>query len=274
MSDQAVISEFFEGPERDACEKFTQTGLYIFDVEDRAALDSIQRKLSEGAAQFLGVSDPLPPSEFLNNIHRWVDVDDLNELRLFLINDLNGEEWLRSSYYALGRTALETLVGNELAMQRRVNLSIQLPGDDSSLLPLHADVWSGNSPFEVVLWTPLVDCYGTKAMFFLPPEPNTAAEIRMHEFRDVSAEELYSTVEPDLEWVDIAYGQAMVFTQNQMHGNRVNREAETRWSINCRFKSLFSPYAGKRLGEFFEPITIRPATRLGMNYQLPQGFDE
>ena len=42
---------------------------------------------------------------------------------------------------------LETIVGNELAMQLRVNLSIQLPGDDSSLLPLHSDVWSGDSQF-------------------------------------------------------------------------------------------------------------------------------
>ena len=59
-----------------------------------------------------------------------------------------------------------------------------------------------------------------------------------------------------------------------MHGNRINREPETRWSMNCRFKSLFSPYADKRLGEFFEPITIRPATRVGMNHALPGGFAE
>ena len=59
-----------------------------------------------------------------------------------------------------------------------------------------------------------------------------------------------------------------------MHGNRINREAETRWSMNCRFKSLFSPYADKRLGEFFEPITIRAATRVGMNHKLPGGFRE
>ena len=58
-----------------------------------------------------------------------------------------------------------------------------------------------------------------------------------------------------------------------MHGNRMNRESETRWSMNCRFKSLLSPYAGKRLGEFFEPITIRAATRLGMAYEFPNGFD-
>ena len=105
-------------------------------------------------------------------------------------------------------------------------------------------------------------------MFLLPPDANAAAETRMHAFHDQSAEELYREIESDLEWIEISYGEAMVFTQNQMHGNRINREPETRWSINCRFKGLFTPYAGKRLGEFFEPITIRPATRLGMNYQL------
>ena len=44
-------------------------------------------------------------------------------------------------------------------MQMRVNLSIQLPRDKSSLLPVHSDVWSGDSPFETVVWLPLVDCF-------------------------------------------------------------------------------------------------------------------
>ena len=68
--------------------------------------------------------------------------------------------------------------------------------------------------------------------------------------------------------------KAMIFTQNIMHGNRVNIEPETRWSSNCRFKSVLSPYADKKLGEFFEPITLRPTTRLGLRYQLPTGFKE
>ena len=54
-------------------------------------------------------------------------------------------------------------------MQLRVNLSIQLPNDDSSLLPIHADTWSGVSPFETVIWLPLVDCFKTKSMYLLPP---------------------------------------------------------------------------------------------------------
>ena len=29
--------------------------------------------------------------------------------------------------------------------------------------------------------------------------------------------------------------------------------------MNCRFKAVFTPYADKQLGEFFEPITLRAA---------------
>ena len=72
-------------------------------------------------------------------------------------------------YYKISKPLLDIILGNELAMQLRVNLSIQLPDDDSSLLPIHSDVWSGDSPFESVVWLPLVDCYKTKSMFILPP---------------------------------------------------------------------------------------------------------
>ena len=64
------------------------------------------------------------------------------------------------------------LVGNEIMMQKKINLSIQLPGDESSLLPIHSDVWSGDSPYEINLWVPLVDCYRTKSMYILSPKEN------------------------------------------------------------------------------------------------------
>ena len=43
--------------------------------------------------------------------------------------------------------------------------------------------------------------------------------------------------------------------------------------MNCRFKGVFTPYADKRIGEFFEPITLRPASRVGLTYALPEGFE-
>ncbi len=80
----------------------------------------------------------------LDSIHTRVSVDDLNGLRLHVFNGLNAEPWFRPTYFRLARSTIETIVGNELCMQRRVNLSIQMPGDRSSLLATHSDVWSGD----------------------------------------------------------------------------------------------------------------------------------
>jgi len=39
--------------------------------------------------------------------------------------------------------------------------------------------------------------------------------------------------------------------------------------MNCRFKGVFTPYSDKKIGEFFEPIILKPASEYGMNYSLP-----
>ena len=76
-------------------------------------------------------------------------------------------------------------------------------------------------------------------------------------------------------WLEVKKGQCLLFNQSLPHGNIINTETETRWSMNCRFKSLFSPYGDKKLGEFFEPISIKPATQIGFNYKIPSiGEDE
>jgi sporadic carbohydrate cluster 2OG-Fe(II) oxygenase len=159
-------------------------------------------------------------------------------------------------------------------MQRGIGFSVQLPNDTSSLLHIHADVWDGDSPFEVVLWVPIVDCFRTKAMYLVPPAKDRPFQGGMHKYQGRDVEDLYQAVKDAAQFVPIKYGQVLLFSQTLMHGNRVNVEPETRWSMNCRFKSVLSPYADKKIGEFFEPITLRPATRIGLDYALPEGFQE
>ena len=74
----------------------------------------------------------------------------------------------------------------------------------------------------------------------------------------------------DLKWIRINYGQILIFNQCLPHGNIINKEDETRWSLNCRFKSIFSPYNDKKIGEFFEPISLRKISQLAMKYKLPK----
>lgn len=265
-------SDFLDREELRLIEDFEERGYHIFDIEDRTSLERIRRAVANQLSK--ETDTPFEDtSKFLNRAGELVPVADLNPVRLAIFNAMNREPWFRPAYYKLARGVLATLVGNELAMQRRINLSIQLPGDESSLLPVHSDVWSGDSAFEVVVWIPLVDCYRTKSMFILPRKLNDEHSNHLAEFRGRDTEELFRAIEPDVQWLTVSVGQGVIFTHTLMHGNRRNQEDEARWSMNCRFKSLLSPYDTKRLGEFFEPITLRPATRLGMTYTLPEGFE-
>ena len=269
-----VVPDFLPPGEVELATKFHADGYVIVPAENSAALERLRSTVAGQAAAWLGLPAPEDPRAFLDAIHEHVGPEQVNEMRRTVIHDLNREDWVAQAYYALARNTIGALVGNELAMQRRINLSVQMPRDETSVLPVHADVWDGNSPFEVVVWVPLVDCTGSKSMFLLRPEDNAAHEADFRRFAGKSVEDLYRAIEPDVVCPAVHFGEVMIFTLNVMHGNRVNFEVGTRWSFNARFKSLFSPYADKRLGEFFEPITIRPATRLGMNYTQLEGFDE
>jgi sporadic carbohydrate cluster 2OG-Fe(II) oxygenase len=266
---------FFRPDEERLSRAFLEHGYVVAPAQDRSALDRIRNFVVERAAAFLGLPPPADPATFLERIGDHVaDPGRLNELRLNVIDALTGAPWFREAYFACGRALLETLAGNELAMQRGIGFSIQLPNDTSSVLPLHSDAWSEDSPFEVVLWIALVDVKATQSMFILTRERDAAWRERMHEFRDRSAGELFSALEGDVEYLTIPYGDVLCFTHTLMHGNRVNLEPAARWSLNVRFKGLFTPYSDKKLGDFFDPITLRPASRIGIDYRLPAGFDD
>jgi len=260
---------FLTPEEQSLTAEFLEQGYIIRPVADRAALDWIRDQFVALAEEAVGAKNMLPPDAFLNQVHEHVPVAQLNDFRLRMIRGINAATELRQNYYKLARSYLDALVGNELAMQLRVNLSIQLPDDDSSLLPVHADTWSGDSPFEVVVWLPLVNCYGSKAMYLLPATEYAAFDRDFVRLQKTSSEEVYQSIAGKVKWLDVAYGEVLIFNQSLPHGNRVNTERETRWSMNCRFKSVFTPYGDKKLGEFFEPITLRAASRLGMDYRYP-----
>jgi len=253
--------DFLSNDEKILEKEFIDQGYIIRDVANKGALGKIQKFTSEKLSRKGGDS--------LDKTHESISINELNTFRLEVIKDINEQSWLREAYYQIAKPYLDILVGNELAMQLRVNLSIQMPEDDSSLLPVHADTWSGDSPYEVVVWLPLVDCYNTKSMYFLPPKAadNLSDDFKLH--AQGNSEQLFNVIKNDVSWIKINYGEVLVFNQIYPHGNRINKESETRWSMNCRFKGLFTPYKDKKIGEFFEPITLRPVTKVSMNYKLP-----
>jgi sporadic carbohydrate cluster 2OG-Fe(II) oxygenase len=260
---------FLTETERQLSDEYVREGYVIRPVADAEALNRIRNYFARLIRDALGKS-VADTDRLFDDIHRYVTVEKLNDFRLRIIRGINSISEFRELYFRAARPYLETLVGNELSMQLRVNLSIQLPDDDSSLLPVHADTWSGDSPFELVVWLPLVDCYDTKAMYLLSPQKTSELKSRFREVAGGSSEALFQTIKNDVKWLPVRYGEVMLFDQALPHGNIVNKEPETRWSMNCRFKGVFTPYGDKKLGEFFEPITLRAASRTGMAHRLPK----
>ena len=248
---------------------FTTQGYVKWHVEDLNALKSISESVLKLASEHLNVETHAPPIDFFNNVMNHVSAAELNGLRMHVIHGLLQSRNFHSNVFKCGKSIIEEIIGNELAIQRNMGFNIQLPGDDSSLLAPHSDVWGSEcSPFECVLWLPLVDCYRTKSIFFLPPEKDRFWRKKLGLFS--SMDEIFDAIKDDVVWIDISYGEFLLFTPTCLHGNRINEEDETRWSFNIRFKSLFTPYAGKGFGEYFQPLTIKPITRIGMGFEFPK----
>lgn len=269
-----AIAAAAAGPFGSLGDAFLRDGYVIRPAEDRESLLRLQRLLADSTAELLGHTAPPDATRYLDGVGAHVSPAKLNDLRLSVIKRLNAAEWARRAYFRIAQNAIESIVGNELAMQRNFALSIQLPDDDGSLLPTHSDVWSECSPFETVLWTPFVDCFATKSMFILPLADSVATTDRLADYRDGGVDGLFHAIEDRVLWLEVPFGSYLLFNPALIHGNRVNRERTARWSINCRFKGLFTPYSDKRLGSFFEVFSMRPATRMALSYKLPEGFDE
>ena len=153
-------------------------------------------------------------------------------------------------------------------MQRNINLSIQFPNDASSLLPIHSDVWSGDSPYEINLWLPLVDCFKTKSMYLLNQKKYKIFEKKINKTKNNSSSEIYKKISKEVSWMNIKYGNFLLFNQSLPHGNIVNKEKETRWSFNCRFKSIFTPYVDKKIESFFYPLPQGQLQKLVLTINL------
>lgn len=247
---------------------YLSNGYAIEESDEKKTLEEIKLIFIKNINMILPKTKSKNDNYILNYIHKFLSIKDLNSFRLEMIHKINNTNDFRKNFFKVSKKMVETIVGNELAMQTKINLSIQIPNDDTSLLPVHADTWSGLSPFETVVLMPLVDCYKTKSMFILPSNKSKIIN-KIFKTKVKSTKDIFQKIKNDIRWLKINYGQILIFDQTLPHGNVVNKEKETRWTMNCRFKGIFTPYKDKKLGEFYEPITLKSATKRGLNYKLP-----
>jgi len=158
---------------------------------------------------------------------------------------------------------LTQLLGPDIVVQKTTNLVIQQPGDPDRV-PIHRDA-PLNSPFEIVVWLPFVDVYGTKSMWVLDRR-NTKTGLKMWQ-SDSGYQEVSRFADREGEILEVPFGHACMFWPGLVHGVDVNAEHETRWALNIRYKNLFSPAGAKGQAEFFKVLHLSPLTRTALEFE-------
>ena len=131
---------FFDKEEKKLTELFLKKG-YIINKAQSKSYKYIFNKIINNVKKILKTKNKID----LNYLHKFVKYEEINNFRLKLIYLINKDRLFRFHYFNLARKSMYILAGNELMMQKNINLSIQFPKDSSSLLPIHSDVWSGDS---------------------------------------------------------------------------------------------------------------------------------
>ncbi len=209
---------------------------------------------------------------FFTKFHKNINKKKLNEIRVSAINDINKKNGFRDLYYEAAKELLDDLVGNEVAMQKKINLSIQIPNDKKSILPMHSDIYAGESPFEVVIWIPMMNVKkSSHSMFITNPRDNIKINKDVTTGGKSTLQKIYQKHKKKFKFIKIDYGQILIFSPIIQHGNVINRTDETRISLNCRFKSLLTPFdvfskTHRNIPHFFQPYNIKPLTQIGFNF--------
>ena len=257
---------FLYPEETELSNTFLRDGYVVRESESELILESIRQDVIRIATNWLKQNNFESASFDPAYSHKFVPNDHINDLRLHIFAEINKFSDIRQRYFSLARETISTIVGNELAMQNKVNMSVQQPNDESSVLPMHSDIWTGDSPFQVVLWVPLTDASDTNSMFFLPPIASREARSRVSSGEFRSMEQIENAYRSQLVTMVVPYGKVLIFDSSCLHGNVLNETKTARWSINCRFTGLLTPFTNpeRRLGTYYLPITTRAATKIGL----------
>ena len=248
-------------------------GYFIIDIEKIDKLIDVR----DSFTNYLQESHDIDiSSEKLELLHDFLSVENVNNVRIGFFQFINSiSKDFTSDYLEFAKKSMFEVVGTELASSKMVNFSIQMPNDDSSILPLHSDMFSGESPFQVNLWVPLTDAKDTNSMFIFNPSFSQKICGELSDYEEDGLSQLMMENKEEYTFVNVPFGKCLIFSPTCLHGNVLNTTKTSRLSFNCRYKNLFTPYhkseeSEKKLGSFYKALTPKAATLIGLNFNLDE----
>ena len=240
-----------------------EVGSQVIDSSSIDKLNNLRQSIFETICNEFNIDEKNP--EFgLNNFHKLVkNIPDteLNQKRVNVIQKISSDEKLVELIYKSFEKDIDEMLGKDLLVQKTINLVIQTPNDPNPTIP-HRDA-PPNSYFELVIWIPLVDCKDTKSMYTVDLK---SAKIALDELdkNPNDWEKFLDKIKDKKNFTNIKFGQGLFFLPYVFHGSEINKTDQTRFSLNIRFKGLFTPSGKKFPLHFFRLFKISELTKLAL----------
>jgi len=145
-----------------------------------------------------------------------------------------------------------------------VNLVIQRPKDQDNS-ELHRD-FPSNSGFELVIWLPLVDCSTSMSLYLVDRKESSGIAKALKDTDGSDWQTVKDRVESNPPFVEVKFGECLIFLTPLFHGSKVHYENSTRFSFNFRMKPLFAPSGLKDPYSFWEIFSTSEFTKLALSY--------
>jgi sporadic carbohydrate cluster 2OG-Fe(II) oxygenase len=147
----------------------------------------------------------------LNSFHKYTssyNLGEFNKKRVNLIQRISAEVDVSNLIFSAFENSITDILGPDILAQKGCNLVLQPPLDPNPS-ELHRDT-PANSPYELVVWVPMVNAYATKAMYILSAE-DTKKAFNFLEKSPTEWEQFEKKCKSYSNIGEVEFGKALIF---------------------------------------------------------------
>ena len=225
-------------------------------------------------------------SKIKNQLKELINIDDFSELH----NQINENQSITGGelfkiFKKIDLNLIDEYIDNlirpiigeeEYLIQRTPNLRIVIPNQDKKgqLLFWHQGIWVGNGYGLRTIWTPLTDAYESNSLHMAYHETSIDATTQFYNDK-WTYEDLSKRCEKICHSKNMTFGHALLFAQENLHGQRPNKTNKTRVSFECRILLKNGDFMHKLPGAYFRKPFVyykKPMEKYENSIIMPQ-FD-
>ncbi len=169
-----------------------------------------------------------------------MDKSEINKAMINLLKFNNLSEIILNSFPKL----VKQLCGEELLIQRRATVIMNVPGNGQAKQWPHYELMSGISPFTYVIWIPMHDLEENSGVYFVELEKSLEL-IKKEEAQGLVNGPTVLNMMSDQKPEPLKFGEAIIFNPFVLHGNIQFKSNLARIAYNVRFQSFKKPILQK-----------------------------